>query len=99
MANDIDQLAALRKRFDSGEAVGPRVFMAGFMDAPGPYAGPTKVLVDNEKDAVAWVDRYADLGYIQVRLYGSLDPKIVAPVAKRAPRARAAGSAATSPTA
>jgi cytosine/adenosine deaminase-related metal-dependent hydrolase len=84
LANDIDQLTALRKRFDAGEAVGPRVFAAGFMDAPGPYAGPTKVLVDNEKDALTWVDRYAELGYIQVKLYSSLDPKIVAPVAKRA---------------
>lgn len=84
LANDNDQLADLRKRFDSGAAVGPRIFAAGFMDAPGPYAGPTKVLVDNEKDALAWVDRYADLGYVQVKLYSSLDTKLVVPIAKRA---------------
>ena len=37
--------------------------MAGFMDGPGPYAGPTKILVDTEEEALAAVDRYADLGY------------------------------------
>ena len=33
----------MRRRWDSGEGIGPRVLMAGFIDGPGPYAGPTKV--------------------------------------------------------
>jgi hypothetical protein len=84
LANDVDQLADLRRRFDSGEAVGPRILMAGFLDGPGPFAGPTKALVDNEKDALAWVERYASLGYQQVKLYSSLDTKLVPIIAKRA---------------
>ena len=84
MANDIDQLTEMRRKWDTGEAVGPRVLRAGIIDGPGPFAGPTKVLVDNEKDALAWVDRYADLGYQQVKLYSSLDPKLVPAIAKRA---------------
>ncbi|MFL6237247.1 MAG: amidohydrolase family protein [Thermoanaerobaculia bacterium] len=84
LANDIDQLQDMRKRWDSGEGIGPRVLMAGFMDGPGPYAGPTKVLVSNEQQALEWVDRYAKLGYVQIKLYSSLDPKLVPPIAKRA---------------
>jgi imidazolonepropionase-like amidohydrolase len=84
LANDVDQLQDMRKRWDSGEGIGPRVLMAGFMDGPGPYAGPTKVLVSTEKEALDWVDRYAKLGYVQIKLYSSLDPKLVPPVVKRA---------------
>jgi hypothetical protein len=80
MANDIDLLTALKKSWDEGSAVGPRVHRAGFMDSPGPYAGPTKVLVDNEKDAVAWVDKYADLGYEQIKIYSSMKPELVPPI-------------------
>ena len=84
LANDVDQLQDMRKRWDSGEGIGPRVLMAGFMDGPGPYAGPTKVLVSTEKEALDWVDRYAKLGYVQIKLYSSLDPKLVPPIVKRA---------------
>ncbi len=80
MANDIDELQAMRKRFDSGEAIGPRVLMAGFIDSPGPYAGPSKVLVTTEAEAIAAVDRYKQLGYVQIKLYSSLDPKLVPPI-------------------
>ncbi len=80
MANDIDILTALKKGWDAGESIGPRVHRAGFIDGPGPYAGPSKVLVDNEKDALSWVDRYADLGYEQIKLYSSLKPELVAPI-------------------
>jgi imidazolonepropionase-like amidohydrolase len=84
MANDIDKLRDLKRRWENGDAVGPRVLMAGFMDGPGPFAGPTKVLVSTEKDALDWVDRYASMGYVQIKLYSSLDPKLVPAIVKRA---------------
>jgi hypothetical protein len=80
MANDIDKLQDMRRRWDSGEAIGPRVLMAGFIDSPGPYAGPSKVLVSTEAEAIAAVDRYKQLGYVQIKLYSSLDPKLVPPI-------------------
>ncbi len=84
LANDINQLAALQRHLDSGDAIGPRIFKAGIIDGPGPFAGPTKALVDNEQDALSWVNRYAHLGYLQVKLYSSLDPKLVPAIAKLA---------------
>jgi imidazolonepropionase-like amidohydrolase len=84
LANDVDQLLDMRRRWDSGEGIGPRVLMAGFLDGPGPYAGPTKALVSTEAQALEWVDRYARLGYVQIKLYSSLDPRLVPPIVKRA---------------
>jgi hypothetical protein len=84
MANDVDQLQDMRRRWDSGEAVGPRVLMAGFIDSPGPYAGPSKVLVTTREQAIAAVDRYQQLGYLQIKLYSSLDPQLVPPIIARA---------------
>jgi hypothetical protein len=84
MANDIDNLQDMRRRWESGEAVGPRVLMAGFIDSPGPYAGPSKVLVTTREQALAAVDRYQQLGYVQIKLYSSLDTKLVPPIIARA---------------
>jgi imidazolonepropionase-like amidohydrolase len=77
MANDTDELMQRRKRFDEGSLIGPRIWMAGFMDGSGPLAGPTKVLVDTEEQARAAVNHYADLGYVQIKVYSSIKPEIV----------------------
>ena len=80
MANDTDLLARLRKQWESGETIGPRIFMAGFIDGRGPYQGPSKVFADTEDEARAAVDRYASLGYQQIKVYSSLKPELVAPI-------------------
>jgi imidazolonepropionase-like amidohydrolase len=77
LANDTDELLARRKAWDSGELIGPRVVMAGIIEGPGPLAGPTKVLVSTPEEAKAAVDRYADLGYAQVKIYSSVKPELV----------------------
>jgi hypothetical protein len=84
MANDVDLLRSLVERWDSGRAIGPRVIRAGFMDGPGPYAGPTKVLVSTRAEAEAWIDRYKQLGYEQIKVYSSMDPKLVPVIVAKA---------------
>ena len=81
MANDIDRLRDARRGFDTGTIIGPRVIMAGFIDGPGPYEGPSKVLVSSVDSARAWVNRYDSLGYEQIKLYSSLDTSLVRPIA------------------
>ena len=80
LANDVDELAARKARFDSGELRGPRIFRAGFLDGPGPFAGPTKALVATPEEAKVWIDRYAASGHEQIKLYSSLKPELVAPI-------------------
>jgi len=86
MGNDIDELIPRSRHFESGEEIGPRVLMAGFMDGRGPYSGPTKVLVSTEEEARAAVDRYAELGYVQTKIYSSIDPKLVPAIIERSRR-------------
>jgi len=77
LANDTDMILELRAAWDRGERIGPRVILGGIIDGPGPLTGPTKVVVDTEEDAVATVARYADLGYEQIKIYGSLHRDLV----------------------
>jgi len=82
MANDIDELGAMQRRFDDGTEIGPRVLKAGFVDGRGPYQGPTKVFADSEQEAKDDIDRYAKLGYVQVKIYSSIKPELVPKIAQ-----------------
>jgi cytosine/adenosine deaminase-related metal-dependent hydrolase len=84
LANDTDELLARRARFDAGSLLGPRVLAAGFIDGPGPFAGPSKVLVSTRDQARAAVENYAGLGYEQIKVYSSLDPALFGTVVKTA---------------
>jgi len=84
MANDHDRLTKIMQQFDAGTAIGPHVLRAGIIDGPGPFAGPTRALVSTEAEAATWVDFYAANGYQQVKIYSSVDPKLVPFIAARA---------------
>lgn len=51
MGNDIERITDLRRRFDEGAAIGPRLVMAGWMDGVDPRAAPIQVRVDSEEEA------------------------------------------------
>lgn len=82
MANDIDLIARLRKQYDAGEAIGPRIFPCGFLDGRGPYQAPSKVFADSEEEAQQAIDRYASLGYRQIKVYSSLKPELFPAIVK-----------------
>jgi imidazolonepropionase-like amidohydrolase len=84
MGNDTSEFLERVKRFDAGTELGPRVFRAGIIDGPGAFAWPTKMLVDTESDAVADVDWYANHGYGQIKIYGSVRPELVPVIADAA---------------
>jgi imidazolonepropionase-like amidohydrolase len=86
LANDNEELAARIARIDKGDEVGTRVVRAGFIDGPGPYQGPTKVLADTKEEAVKWVDWYADHGFVQIKIYSSIKPELVPAIAEETHR-------------
>jgi len=55
--------------------------MAGFIDGRGPFQGPSKVFADTVDEGKADIDTYAAHGYEQIKLYSSLKPELVAPLA------------------
>lgn len=65
------------KTWDSAETLGPRIVYAGIVDGPGPFQGPTQVLVSSEAEARAAVDAMADAGFILVKIYSSVKPELV----------------------
>lgn len=84
LANDTDELQARKARFADGTLLGPRVIAAGFIDGPGPFAGPSKVLVSTRDEARAAVETYADKGYEQIKVYSSLDPSLFQTIVRTA---------------
>ena len=82
MGNDINDLQHLQDQWQSGTAIGPRVWKAGFIDSHDPFQAPTGLYADNAAEAEAAVNRYADLGYVQIKLYSSLKPELVRGIIK-----------------
>jgi len=86
LGNDVDESLVRQKRFGDGSLLGPRLILAALIDGPGPFAGPTKLLVDNPDSARAIVDRVAKLGYVQIKIYSSVKPELVPVIAAEAHR-------------
>jgi cytosine/adenosine deaminase-related metal-dependent hydrolase len=84
MANQVDKLKSLIDGIEAGKDIGPRIIRAGIIDGKGPFAGPTKVLVDNEEEALAAVKMYKDTGHEQIKIYSSVKPELMPIIAKAA---------------
>jgi len=86
LGNDMGDLKRLTTQWDSGAAIGPQLWKAGLIDGHGPYQAPTGAYADTAAEAVAAVDRYADQGYVQIKLYSSLKPELVPAIVAEAHR-------------
>jgi imidazolonepropionase-like amidohydrolase len=84
MGNSIEELARLRDQIEAGTQIGPRIVRAGFIDGPGPFEGPIKVLAATPEEARQRVDDYAKLGYAQIKIYSSVKPELVPVIAAEA---------------
>ncbi|HEY8696455.1 MAG TPA: amidohydrolase family protein [Rhizomicrobium sp.] len=76
-----EQLTTRKKRIDDGELLGQRIVPSLLIDGAGPYAAQVGVKVSNLDEALAAVRRAKAEGYFAVKLYGSLDPAWVKPMA------------------
>ena len=86
VASDIDAAVSQRERAKLGTMLSPRIILAGFIEGPGKWAGPTEVLVRTEDEARAWVARYDSLGYKQIKLYNLVHPDLVPTIAEETHR-------------
>ena len=84
MGNSITELERLQEQWEKGTAIGPRVWKAGLIDGKDALQAPTGIYVSTQDEANAAVNRYADLGYIQIKLYSSLNPAFVPGIVKLA---------------
>ena len=80
LGNDIEELRHRQDGWDRGTAIGPRLWKAGLIDGGGEFKAPTGIYVETADEVEAAVARYADAGFVQIKLYSSLKKELV-PVA------------------
>jgi len=76
-----EQIMELTAKHDSGEVIGPNTYRSGFIDQASPYA--TGKTVKSLQEALERVDFFAENGYMQIKLYSSIDPTWVDDIAER----------------
>lgn len=84
LGNDSDSILELKRKIDTGVAIGPRIVLAGLVDGPGPFQGPTNILAGNEEEARKAVDFFADRKYEGLKIYSSIKPELVPVLTKYA---------------
>lgn len=82
LGNDPERLEEIRSAFDNGEVIGPRSTAAGFIDGKSPFSAPTPSLAETREQALAMVREYAAQGYPQIKIYSSIEPSWVEPLAR-----------------
>jgi hypothetical protein len=70
------------EKFESGQVIGPRTWRGAMIDQVGPYANRNPV--SSVEEALAKIDEFAGDGYMQIKLYSSIDPGWVPAIAERA---------------
>src|SRR6185503_7396507 len=86
MGNENAMLSDLMRRIDSGDLPGPHIVPSGFIEGRSPYSARLGVIPATLEDAIRTVDWYADRGYIQIKIYNSMNPDWVKPMATEAKR-------------
>jgi imidazolonepropionase-like amidohydrolase len=85
MGGELEFVKAFRDALEAGPGVGPRLVAAGLVDGGGPDAfGAVAARTPDEAHTV--VARYHDAGFPQIKLYGLLQPPVVAALAREAHR-------------
>ena len=77
LGNDSDSIVTLKKKIDAGEAIGPRLVLAGLIDGPGPFQGPTNLLAGTEDEAKRAIDFLLGRNYEAIKIYSSIKPELV----------------------
>jgi imidazolonepropionase-like amidohydrolase len=84
LAADTDVGVAIRNQANAGKVLAPRTILAGFIEGPGAWAGPSDAIARNEAEARALVAMYDSLGFKQIKLYNLLHPDFLPTIASEA---------------
>jgi imidazolonepropionase-like amidohydrolase len=84
--NEPEYIAKAQRQFASGELVGPRVIIAGLMDGTGRYTAPIGTTTASPQEAIEQVQAWKKLGAVQIKIYSSMDPKLVPVIVAEAHR-------------
>ena len=80
-----DELWNVKKRIDGDSILGPEInIVSGFIDKAGEFAAPTGALINSLEEGLKYVDEYHKKGCQQIKLYSSINPEWVKPLADKA---------------
>lgn len=86
LGNDNRMLQELVTRTESGASMGPRVTLSGFIEGRSRFSAKLGFVVDQLPAALDKVRWYADHGYWGIKVYSSMTPDWVKPIAEEAHR-------------
>jgi imidazolonepropionase-like amidohydrolase len=86
MGNQNERLLAWLKEMKSGALAAPRIIPDGFLEGRSPYSARDGFIIDSLDEGLKDVRWYADHGYWQIKIYNSMPPDWVAPLAVEAHR-------------
>ena len=84
MGNNNEVLDSLIQKIQSGVLAGPNITRLGFIEGKSPFNSNNGILVENEEEALAAVQTYADKGFYGIKLYNSMDGKWAPAIVKKA---------------
>jgi len=84
MGNHNDLLMDLQTRTRAGSVMGPTIIASGFIEGRSPFSAKMGFVVGDLPTALEKVRWYADHGYTAIKIYSSITPDWVAPMAAEA---------------
>ncbi len=80
-----DELWNVKKRVEADSLLGPEInIISGFIDKAGEFAAPTGSLINSLEEGLKYIDDYSKKGCQQIKLYSSINPEWVKPLAAKA---------------
>jgi len=80
-----DELWNVKKRVEADSLLGPEInIISGFIDKAGEFAAPTGSLINSLEEGLKYIDDYHKKGCQQIKLYSSINPEWVKPLAAKA---------------
>lgn len=77
-------LLDLMRRVEAGELPGPHMIPSGFLEGRSPYSERRGFIPETLEDGLRDVHWYGDRGYLQIKIYNSMNPGWVKPLAAEA---------------
>ncbi|MBS1798069.1 MAG: amidohydrolase family protein [Acidobacteria bacterium] len=85
VGNEFEFMTSVRDAVKAGRGLGPRILLAGIVDGDGPMSLGV-IRANTPEEARAVVDRYADAGFNQIKIYSSVKPEILREICAEAHR-------------
>ena len=85
VGNEFNYINAVKRAIDDGTGVGPHILKAGIIDGPGPRALGV-IRANSPREAAMVVRRYKDSGFVQIKIYSSVQPAVAKAICDEAHR-------------